>query len=219
MLEFLRGKASDRKLRLVACACCRRVLPLLPDLACWIALAAAEDYADGALELRAYLRAAHAFDSIRRARFPKTPTPDDGAWNAVYCTVHRRWETEHDAYFAQQRWKLAAGAARDAAHSAGADEASVQAALVRDIIGNPFRPAALDPAPLAWSDACVPKLAQAIYEERIPSSGNLDPARLAILADALEEAGCNEQSLLDHLRDPQPHALGCWVVDLVLAKG
>ena len=43
-------------------------------------------------------------------------------------------------------------------------------------------------------------------------------ARLAVLADALEESGCTEQAILDHLRGPGSHCRGCWAVDLVLAK-
>jgi hypothetical protein len=71
MLESLRGRASDRKLRLFAVACCRRVLPLLQEPACRLAVETAEQYADGGLDKPAYLRVAHAFDRIRRARFPQ----------------------------------------------------------------------------------------------------------------------------------------------------
>jgi hypothetical protein len=218
MLEFLAGKAGDRKLRLFACACSRQLLTLLPEPAPREAVEAAERYADGALNKRAYLRAAHAFDGVRRARFPKTATPDDAGWNAVYCAVHRRWESEHDGYFAGQRWRLATRTALDAASFAGGDEAGVQAALLRDIIGNPFRPSALDPARLAWNDGFIPKLAQAIYEERILPPGHLDPVRLPILGDALEDAGWTDSDILGHLHSPGPHVRGCWVVDLLTGQ-
>jgi hypothetical protein len=56
----------------------------------------------------------------------------------------------------------------------------------------------------------VPKLAQGIYEERAFD-------RLPILADALEDAG-GDEALIAHLHSPGPHARGCWVVDLLLAK-
>jgi hypothetical protein len=49
-------------------------------------------------------------------------------------------------------------------------------------------------------------------------SGELDPVCLAILADALEEAGCTDPSILGHLRSPGPHVRGCWALDLVLGK-
>ena len=49
-------------------------------------------------------------------------------------------------------------------------------------------------------------------------NGLIDPARLAVLSDALEEAGCPDETLLAHLRSPGPHVRGCWVLDLVLGK-
>jgi hypothetical protein len=93
-----------------------------------------------------------------------------------------------------------------------------QASLVREVIGNPFRPAAADPAWLAWSDGTVVKLAQAAYEDRDLPSGYLDPTRLAVLADALEDAGCSAPDILAHLRSVGPHVRGCWAVDLLLGK-
>jgi hypothetical protein len=61
-------------------------------------------------------------------------------------------------------------------------------------------------------------LAQAAYEERELHSGALDPARLSVLADALEEAGCTGPDILNHCRRPGVHVRGCWVVDLLLGK-
>jgi hypothetical protein len=87
--------------------------------------------------------------------------------------------------------------------------------LLHDIIGNPFRPVTINPA---WLTPTAKALAQAAYEERALPSGELDLTRLKVLADALEEAGCTEQSILDHLRGPGPHTRGCWPVDLVLAR-
>jgi hypothetical protein len=86
-----------------------------------------------------------------------------------------------------------------------------RANLLRDIFGNPFRPATLDPAWLRWNDDAIPKLAQAIYDER-----SFD--RLPVLADALEDAGCTDAEILKHCRQPGPHVRGCWVVDLLLGK-
>jgi hypothetical protein len=70
----------------------------------------------------------------------------------------------------------------------------------------------------AWRARDVIDLARAAYNERLLPSGQLDPARLAVLADALEEAGCSEQVILDHLCGPGSHVRGCWPVDLILAK-
>jgi hypothetical protein len=88
-------------------------------------------------------------------------------------------------------------------------------ALFREVAGNPFRPVAVDPA---WRAPSVGTLAQTTYEERELPSGHLDLARLAVLADALEEAGCTDEAILTHLRSPGPHVRGCWVLDRLLAK-
>jgi hypothetical protein len=79
---------------------------------------------------------------------------------------------------------------------------------LRDIVGNPFRPVAIDPA---WRTSTVVGLATAIYAERAFD-------RLPILADALEDAGCDQLDLLAHCRSDGPHVRGCWAVDLVLGK-
>jgi hypothetical protein len=102
--------------------------------------------------------------------------------------------------------------------AAKAAERSAQCRLLHDIVANPFRPAAaLDPACVAWRGEVVRALAWAAYDERLPE-GTLNPARLALLADALEDAGCTDAALLGHLRSPGPHVRGCWAVDLVLGK-
>jgi hypothetical protein len=75
-------------------------------------------------------------------------------------------------------------------------------------MGNPFCPVAIDPS---WLTDTVKAVAQTIYQERRFTD-------MPILADALEEAGCVNQDLLDHCRGQGPHAIGCWAVDLVLAK-
>ncbi|OWK43678.1 hypothetical protein FRUB_03277 [Fimbriiglobus ruber] len=88
------------------------------------------------------------------------------------------------------------------------DLVSRQSTLARDIFGNPFRPAPLDPA---WQTSTVLSLAEGIYADRAFD-------RLPILADALEESGCDNTDLLNHCRSEGPHARGCWAVDLLLGK-
>jgi hypothetical protein len=91
--------------------------------------------------------------------------------------------------------------------------------LLRDIFGNPFWPAELAEGVLTWNDGCVVKLATAAYECRQLPDGTLDKARLAVLADALEEAGCQDETVLKHLREQGAvHVRGCWVLDLLLGK-
>lgn len=106
----------------------------------------------------------------------------------------------------------------EAAASAGVAAAGhdIGLLLLRDIFGS--RPVAIAPAWRAWNDGTVVKLAQAIYEERELPSGHLDAGRLAILADALEDAGCQSADILGHCRSPGPHVRGCWVIDLLLGK-
>ncbi|VTU02814.1 Uncharacterized protein (Fragment) OS=uncultured bacterium PE=4 SV=1 [Gemmataceae bacterium] len=81
--------------------------------------------------------------------------------------------------------------------------------MAEDIFGNPFRVVAIDPQ---WLTSDVLALARGIYDERAFD-------RMPILADALQDAGCDSADVLDHCRGPGPHVRGCWVVDLVLGKG
>ena len=105
------------------------------------------------------------------------------------------------------------------AEAAQAKQRGDQAALLRDIFGNPFRPSPpLPPAVLGWSDGTVRRLAQAAYEERLLPAGTLDAGRLGILADALLDAGCDDEGLLAHLRSNGPHVRGCWALDLILGR-
>jgi hypothetical protein len=102
-----------------------------------------------------------------------------------------------------------------ASQAALATEQEAQVTLLRDIF-NPFRP--LPPFASAQPTADGLGLARRAYEERHLPSGHLLPARLALLADMLTDAGCNDAELLEHLRGPGPHVRGCWAVDAVLEK-
>jgi hypothetical protein len=97
------------------------------------------------------------------------------------------------------------------AASGAANEMAIQASLMRDILGNPFRLAMISPCWLTWNGGTIPKLAEGIYTDRAFD-------RLPILADALEDAGCDNADILAHCRGPGPHVRGCWVVDLLLGK-
>jgi hypothetical protein len=199
MLEFLQGSASDRRLRLFCCACCRRVWDALTEAASRAAVEVGERYADGLAspEERAAAEAAAeavAFNEAQR-REEEVPHVTQAALVAVSETV--------DATI----W--AAWAASEAAQ-VPAEERRRQCDLLRDLF-SPFRPVAASTAWLAWNDGTVRKLAQAIYDARAFE-------RLPILADALEEAGCDNADILSHCRGSGPHARGCWPVDLLLGK-
>jgi hypothetical protein len=104
---------------------------------------------------------------------------------------------------------IAACRALDAAASEGVE--NHQTVILHEIFGNPFRLIHIDPALLAWQDGTVVKLAQAIYDERRFQD-------MTILADALEEAGCDNADVLSHSRGPGPHVRGCWTLDLLTGK-
>ena len=91
-------------------------------------------------------------------------------------------------------------------------EAVWQARLAREIFGNPFRVRRFEPAWRHAQGGVVVRLATAIYQDRTW-------ADLPILADALEDAGCDEPALLEHLHGPGLHARGCWVLDRILGRG
>jgi hypothetical protein len=93
-------------------------------------------------------------------------------------------------------------------------ERVTQSEILRDVFGNPFRPVSFD---RAWRTQDVACLAEAAFEERIPWGVHLHPHRLAVLADALEEVGADDD-VVAHLRSPGPHVRGCWAVDLCLGK-
>jgi len=196
ILKFLWGKSSDRKMRLFACACCRRNWHLLSEERSRRAVDVAEGYADVLASEADRLAAARA---AINATWDLDEEDDrsNSAAVAVCLTVDPGMGVD------------AAAVAHCAAITE--DEPPAQAALVRDIFGSLLRPVAIDLSWLAWNDGTVVKLAQSIYDE---------PAfeHLPLLADALEEAGCHDADILDHCRQPGPHVRGCWVVDLVLGK-
>jgi hypothetical protein len=203
MVDHLGKAASDRKLRLFAIACCRRVWHLLGDQRSREIVAVAERYADGDANDEELAAAGEAASNV-----------DNGTLDAEYYAAEAAsslcWRVDDgfgSGYHAKLLWydvQYTLGEAGD--HLSG---------LLRDVIGNPFRRVGLSPA---WRTPTTVTLAQAAYYERNPAGGELDMARLLVLADALEEAGCTEQLILDHLRAPGPHVRGCFAVDLVLAK-
>lgn len=83
--------------------------------------------------------------------------------------------------------------------------------LVREVFGNPFRQVVVDPAWLAWGDRIVERLASEAYETQTFEN-------LPILADALEDAGCTDDQIVEHCRQSGEHVRGCWVIDALLGK-
>jgi hypothetical protein len=210
MLEFLRGKASDRKLRLFSVACCRRKWKFFGDDRCRKAVEIAELFADDENRVGDLDWAAQGTRLALNEWRPKQGSR--GVLVHVSTAAHALAQSRnlHVVHIASQVLGLPVDSVR-----ARAAEALQQANLLRDAIGTPFRPIAINSS---WITPTVLNLARAAYDERIMPSGELDLARLAVLSDALEEAGCDNPDILNHLRSPGPHVRGCWVVDLLLGK-
>jgi hypothetical protein len=219
--------ASERKLRLGAAACCRRVWPLLLDERSKTGMDVFENHADGTVPWKAFHRARIAAEAafremqerwpydgrteeqnrwieaavavdclLKQEQFPARKTVDEGAGPWVLCAI-------------RLAGRVVAPGTPDLMDGATSGERAAQADLLRDIFGNPFRPVAFGPE---WRSDTAVSLARHIYESR-------DFSTMPILADALQDAGCDNADILNHCRDPQQvHVRGCWVVDLVLGK-
>jgi hypothetical protein len=92
--------------------------------------------------------------------------------------------------------------------AAEAEEERTQTNLLRCVIGNPFRPVTVDPT---WLTSDVVTLAEGIYGDRAFD-------RLPILADALQDAGCENEDILSHCHSEGPHCRGCWLIDLLTGR-
>ncbi len=214
MLKFLRGKASDRGLRLFLYACCRHIWHLLTDMRWRELVQTLEQYADGF---------ASEADLIQ-AKFGSDAASEDASDAYVAGTkkalLHAQAE-ELDEVSVESMMAVVAGSVPIESAFAAVQAAwwgkqlEIQAARLRDIFGNPYRPTTINPN---WLTPTVINLASAAYEERCLPSGVLDTARLAILADALEDESCDYADILGHLRSPGPHVRGCHVLDLLLGK-
>jgi hypothetical protein len=220
MLNFLRGKASDRKARLLMAAACRRVLHLLDEPQYLALVEAGERVVEGALSPASLARCRTNCPPISLPDFMQEETrwqDNSHEFNGPLLAKRAVWLSgSRDRHRVEECLHYAARGLH-ARHSIQ-EETANQCHLIRDIFGNPFRPVTISPAILAWNDAVVVRLAKVAYEQRQMPSGMLDNVRLAVLADALEEAGCTDTDILGHLRGPGPHVRGCWVVDLCLGK-
>jgi hypothetical protein len=218
-LESASWTVSERKSRLFACACCHRVRDEFEGNDFWQLVEVSERYADGQatksemeqLARNIVKKDFHVLDGygasldtvgyrLYRAAegYDEEPTYDIvDAWGAAYhCStyvIEDRYEARmlHPSVPPEQTVELAA-----------------QSRLLRDIFGNPFRPVTFSPA---WRTDTALSLARQMYDSREFSA-------MPILADALQDAGCDSEDILNHCRGDGPHVRGCWVVDLVLGK-
>ncbi|WP_238602943.1 hypothetical protein [Fimbriiglobus ruber] len=232
LLAFLRrrgtarGRATRRRLRLVGCACVRCAGPHLTTRG-WQWVELGERLADGLLshdeQNRLMAEQTIAWDANR---------PDHWADRAALCTIGSAIvnSTASAAVGAAEAIAVAAGfravskvmeraeTPEDPSSLGGlfewgeraarSDARRVQAALIRDIFGTPFRGIRYSPV---WRTGTMIALAEQMYESR-------DFSPMPILADALQAAGCDNEDILAHCRGDGPHVRGCWVVDLVLGR-
>jgi hypothetical protein len=222
MVAFVGDKVSSRKLRLFACACCRRIWDLLADPRSRKAVETAERFADGLATPR-QLRAAKAaaMSASLEAHDAYWDNATDEGWKKLAAAAAAAWVAEDEEGTGCISWNVYVETAEASADPRGGErrparvkkaEKKAQCALLRDIAGNPFRPVASNPAWLCHASPTVLSLARAIYEE-----GRFTD--LPVLGDALEEAGCDDEVWLDHCRAPTEHVPGCWLVDALLGKG
>jgi hypothetical protein len=194
--QLERGPRSRRKEAFFGAACCRLVWPLVRlDKRCRRAVEYNERQFDRPLPLRKtdelYWNAKQAAEDPANEKTPflleaANLVYDSGSPAAVIRWLLHGLEGWGDR---QERARQVAG-------------------IMRDVVGNPFRPVAVQPG---WLTPAVVSLAQEVYDSR-------DFSALPVLADALEDAGCDSADVLAHCRGPGPHVRGCWVVDLLLGK-
>jgi hypothetical protein len=223
MLWHILGKTRRRKLRLFACACCRRLWEMLPA-ACRDGIDVAERFADKLATdedcQTAYARVfAVVTADIQQRGQRRQRNALSHTLTAVYDACSPGAMTIQGALASARHSTHAIGAAAGVAATADTyeytyDTAKVQEALeqsrlVRDLFGNPFNPVTLLPE---WRTDTVLALARQMYESR-------DFSAMPILADALQDTGCEHTDILNHCRDSeQAHVRGCWVVDILLGK-
>jgi hypothetical protein len=200
MVEVLRDKASERKLRLFACGCVRRHWHALTHAQSRQAIEISEQYADGLVPDEARH---DAWDEANNVPLNQ-PCLEQAAIYAI-----------ESGDFSDECIDIALDVVDEVAHwndiQEGGTEISERIAhccLLRCILGNPFRTVPVD---TAWHTATVVAIARGIYDDRAFD-------RLPVLADALMDAGCEVPDVLDHCHGDGPHVRGCWVVDAVLGK-
>lgn len=193
LYSFLQG-VDERKRLWFACGCFRQAWHHIQYRATIDAIEAIERYADGAATKEQLLDAAREAEMAARLAPGLSP-----------------------AY--QLAWAVATTADTQQFHDISCKvfwehETQKPSMFLKDVFGNhrlviPHRPFTENPL------CCY--LAEAAYSERILPSGELDPVRLGVLGDAIEELG-GYGPILDHLRQPGPHVRGCWAIDTLTAR-
>ena len=207
------ARGSNRKLRLLACSACDRVREYLINpnsLAALDTLLSCPDWELGAESVdRAFRLAGSGVEFLREdASEQRWYRLYEMAAMAVGLGTGPRLSECLDSVLSACRRARGLAAPLNDEHAVDEAEEHYQLLLLRDIFGNPFRPGTMY---REWLTTTVTTLASQMYESR-------DFGAMPILADALQDAGCDSDDILTHCRRPGPHVRGCWVVDLVLGK-
>jgi hypothetical protein len=195
MQRFLWHRVTERKFRLLGCHCCREIWSLLVDARARRAIEVAEQYCEGlagAVELRASNVAAwDVYLAVAQRSANHTPEQVHAAY--AVCLLTAAKPNPPVAHVIN----ITRGAA-----------APLFVKLIRCMFGNPFRAVPFHPE---WRTQTVLILARQMSDSR-------DFSAMPILADALQDAGCDDTDVLTHCRESGAHVRGCWVVDLLLDK-
>ncbi|AMV24735.1 hypothetical protein VT84_10090 [Gemmata sp. SH-PL17] len=220
MSELLKAKLSERKSRLLACAICRDMGKKIKDERYWKMIDTGELWADEGNQPpeaeEVWETGFNLYDEAQAA----------GDFNTHIAALYTTCCVEPDPlhlFFQppkpeQQGWRRVLKISSEIVDRVLGDgtEGQVQVqkerrtwcCYAREVLGNPFRPITFSPS---WRTSTAVALAAQMYESR-------DFSAMPILADALQDAGCENTDILNHCRGPGSHVRGCWVVDLVLEK-
>jgi hypothetical protein len=199
LFEVVRQNGSPRKIRLLGCACVRWAWEWGLDEEAPEAVRVAEAFADGLASEDDLLRAAGAVSALRgECDEPWRPFPRTCELTEVLASPHGAHEILHELNLF----------ANDVYLVEYPEWMAPVVGFIHDIFGNPFHSI---PWRADWCTSTARALARPMYESR-------DFSALPILADALQDAGCENDEILNHCRDSALHVPGCWVIDLVLGK-
>lgn len=256
MIEFLRGNpkgedkvswwknrwqtedipaGNDRRFRLFACHCCRRIWDRIPETCNRDAVAAVESWLEGDTSGVALSQALTSSSSVEYKEDGSRRT-EPGYWVVKYlgrgfykmtAAASAIIVASQVLFMSDNEYGREAKRVFDGCFYEGngvflsqffwpqpvavavLDECALQTTLLRDIFGNPFR--RVNTFELSWLTSTVLALTNGIYNDKAFN-------RMPILADALQDAGCDHEDILNHCRGPGPHVRGCWVIDLLTGR-
>lgn len=225
LLSSLSEKTSDRKFKLFSIACCRRISHLIVDSVAQKLIDESERLADGLSPLSDITTfRGHQVDSkiasVAKAvtsacceiTLPELRSREGiGYVVAYYASCHAAdaySESVEPGWDGYAHYSVFGPEGFQRGEDAIKRESMAHLSILRDIFGNPFRPVTLNPS---WLTPKVVSIANGIYSEKAFD-------RMPILADALQDAGCDNEEILNHCRQPGEHVRGCWALDLILSK-